>query len=57
MTNSTTRVTLLGGDGARRRAGRRLMPWLTTVVTQTLLRGAVFGNVTDWPGKAYVRFS
>lgn len=55
MSNSTTWIALFGRNSARRGASRRLVSRLATVVTQTLLRGAIFGNVSDWPEKFYIR--
>lgn len=47
MSNTTARITLLRRNSARRRACRRLMPWLAAVVAQTLLRRTIFGDMSN----------
>lgn len=47
VTDTSARITLLAGDSTGRRASRRLMPGLTTIVAETLLRRTILGDVAD----------
>jgi hypothetical protein len=48
VAHSATRITLLGGDSARRRTCGRFMPRLAAVVAESLFRRTTLGNVTNY---------